>query len=171
MQSPFIRRALALALLSVAAVADEAAPAAPASCVAADAVATARWLFAHREQLYGPDGPLAAVMSEPLAAALRAEQACVRRTDEVCALDADLWTNAQEGVIVEPIGFEEIARADTRASVRVSYGFSLWEDGRDAKPAATLVQLVRADAAACWLLDDLVGAQAVSLREMLVTVR
>lgn len=168
MQMQSIRRALSLALLSVAAGAEEAAPVA---CVGADPVATARWLFTHRDALYGPEGPLAAVMSEALAAALRAEQDCVRRTDEVCALDADLWTNAQEGTIVEPIGYTELAHSDTHATVRVGYGFSLWEDGRDAQPVTTLVQLVRADATACWVLDDLVGAQGESLREMLVTVR
>ena len=49
----------------------------------------------------------------------------------------------------------------------MKYKFALYEDGRDAKDLMTAIRLVKTSANACWVVDDIIGPEGLSLKKQL----
>lgn len=137
------------------------------NCVADTPAATAHWVHDHDRDLDPPKRNVRRALSNELYALLKKEHDCVVRTQEVCALDADLWTETQDGQIVGPIAFQESEHGDESATVRMNYRFSLDENGRDAKNWSSTVRLTRKTATSCWTVDDIIGPDGTSLKSLL----
>lgn len=83
---------------------------------------------------------------------------------ELCAIDADPWTGAQDGDILEPIVLSQESQSKTKAVVRMCYQLSL--GSTDVRTRCTTVLLVRGPDK-CWVLDDLIPATGASLKSVL----
>lgn len=142
-------------------------PAFTAPCVATTPASTAEWLYRHDAELLPPKEVVKAALSKDLLGLLKKESECVKRTQEVCAIDANLWTNTQDGNVWGPVRFEESSRLPTSATVLMKYKFALYEDGRDAKAWITTVSLARSNSKACWTVDDIIGPEGRSLKAAL----
>jgi hypothetical protein len=79
---------------------------------------------------------------------------------ELCAIEADPWTDAQDGSIGKPIAFATISNSGIEASVSMTYPFVLGP--KHSQKHATLI-LQRESAAGCWLMSDLKGPRGESL--------
>ena len=78
-----------------------------ASCVVDTPVATAKWVHDHDADLLPPKKKVKVALTNELFGLLKKEHECVKRTNEVCAIDADLWTNTQDGGIFGGVTFNE----------------------------------------------------------------
>ena len=136
-------------------------------CVADTPAMTAQWVHAHDQDLDPPKKSVRGALSDELFALLKKEHECVVREQGVCALDADLWTETQDGQIVGPIAFQESERGDTSAVVQMNYKFSLEDDGRDAKNWSSTIRLTRRTDKSCWTVDDIIGPDGTSLKTLL----
>ena len=90
--------------------------------------------------------------------ALDREYKCAQ--GQICALEADPWTDAQDGRIGKPVEFATAGNSGVEARVSMTYPFILGKTHR--QQHVTLV-LERESPAACWLLSDLVGPRGESL--------
>ena len=140
-----------------------------ATCVAPTPSATARWLHDHDTKIDPPEKIIRAALSNELYRLLQKEHACIEKTQEVCAIDADLWTNAQDGGIYGTASFADAATTPVKATVEMKYKFALYENGHDAIDKMTTIYLVRKSASACWTVDDIVGPEGWSLKKALLT--
>ncbi len=138
-----------------------------ANCVADTPAMTSQWVHAHDRDLDPPKKNVRRALSDELFSLLKKEHECVVREQGVCALDADLWTETQDGQIVGPIVFEESARDDASAVVKMKYKFSLEDNGQDAKNWSSTIRLTRKTHTSCWTVDDIVGPDGTSLKALL----
>ena len=136
-------------------------------CIARAPTSTAEWLYRHNADLLPPKESVRAALSKELFELLKKERECVERTQEVCAIDADLWTNTQDGGIWGAVHFEQTDFSPTSATVVMKYKFAIYEDGRDARDWVTTVFLTRVDPKACWVVGDIVGPDGLSLKKAL----
>lgn len=81
----------------------------------------------------------------------------------ICAIDANPWTDAQNGEILEPT-FREVSHADTSSHIRMCYRLSL--ASTQLKQRCATIVVVR-DATGHWLIDDLVSPSGISLQHTL----
>lgn len=96
--------------------------------------------------------------------ALVFEHNCKR--GEVCAIDYDLWTAAQDGEIAGPIDFRLVSSTERRAVVGMHYTFAL--DNSRRQQQTVLLHLEKRSTDACWMIADLLdpkGQSAVGLIE------
>ena len=138
------------------------------NCVADTPAMTSQWVHAHDRDLNPPKKSVRRALSDELFALLKKEHECVVREQGVCALDADLWTETQDGRIVGPIAFQESERGDASAVVKMKYKFSLEDNGSDAKNWTTTVRLTRKTQKSCWTVDDIIGPDGTSLKTSLL---
>ena len=135
------------------------------ACTATDPVAVARDLYTGHHFFYTFESGDLALLSPKLAGLLKQDWHCQEPGDQ-CAIGADPWINAQDGDALEPIEYVLLTSDATTATVEMKYRLGWAEIANEATPQTTRLQLVRSDAAGCWLLDDLrVGT--VSLQAIL----
>lgn len=141
---------LAFALFSLLPIAGQ------ADCVAKDPAATAQWVFEHASQFYVFKEGSPKYLSAELYKLLKRDWKC-QEPGELCAIEADPWTNAQDGSLLKPVTYRVASQSAQTASVEMSATFG-WEDQpQENKPTTVTLKLVRADAKkGCWLLDDIV---------------
>ena len=90
--------------------------------------------------------------------ALAFEYKC--KVGEICAVDFDLWTGAQDGDIQKPISFHLASTNDNRAVVTMRYTFALDRSRRKAQSAKILVE--RETQNECWVVADVVSPDGIS---------
>lgn len=139
-----------------------AGPLAAATCLGRDPVQTAAAFFkAYRDFSSRDPARLRGVVTGRFMDALTREFNCAQ--GEICAVDSDPWTGAQDGDIVPPVQFA-LASADERTSaVSARYIFALDRTRRQEQTA--VLRLERDTPNACWLVADvLTPAGASTLR-------
>lgn len=143
-------RLVAFALFSLLPVASQAG-----GCVAKDPAGTVQWVFEHASQFYVHNEGSPRYLSPELYKLLKRDWKC-QEPGELCAIEADPWTNAQDGSLLKPVTYRITAETAQSASVELSAVFG-WEDQpQENKPTTVTLNLVRADAKkGCWLLDDI----------------
>lgn len=105
-----------------------------------------------------------AAVSPHLLELLKREEKC--SDGYICAIEADPWTDAQDGDVSEPITFEIDSHAEGKDVVRMCYRFVL--DARRPKSECSRV-VVSKTADGRWLVDDLIAPDGKSLRHLLET--
>ena len=130
-----------------------------AACAIDDPAAVAKSFYAkHADFSYEDPAKIKKVVTTRFFDALQREYKCAQ--GQICALEANPWTDAQDGKIGKPVEFAAASNTGVEANVTMSYPFLL-----NKKPSQRSVTLLlqRASATDCWLLDDLVGARGESL--------
>lgn len=79
---------------------------------------------------------------------------------QICALEADPWTDAQDGKIGKPVEFATVNNSGAEATVSMTYPFVL---GKAHRQQRVTLLLQRDSPGDCWLLGDLVGPRGASL--------
>ena len=144
-----------------------------AACVASGPLETARWIHSNARgfafQAAGEDlSKRARFLSPALYGLLQADWNCQNVEEGICNLDADPWINAQDGEELAPITFALAAQNASSASVAMSFLFG-WQGSNEPKPVAAQAKLamVLDQKTGCWLLDDLIGRDKLSLKKQL----
>ena len=92
-------------------------------------------------------------------AALAQEFKCAQ--GQICAIEADVWTDAQDGDIGKPVDFATASNTGLKATVSMTYTFIL-DKKHQRKQHATVI-LQRRSPTDCWLVSDLEGPHSGSL--------
>jgi len=131
-----------------------------AACVNEDPALVAKSFYENHSGFHSDDpANIKSIISPRLYSALSREHKCSR--NELCAVEADPWTDAQDGEITKPIRFKTTQKKGTTAAVRMSYAFSLSDNRRWRQ--SVLVRLERNSVQGCWLISDLVSPKGQSL--------
>lgn len=151
-------------LMSVAAVACMTALAAIhgayAACASDDPAVAAKSFYTRHARFSSEDpARIKSIISPRLFEALNREYKCAQ--GQICAIEADPWTDAQDGEIGKPVGFATASNSGVEATVSMTYPFVLDK----AHPQQQRVTLLfrRESATDCWLLGDLIGPLGDSL--------
>lgn len=141
-----------------------------AACVAIGPVETAQWIYKNERSFLFEAQDRAkikwnAFLSPRFEALLRKEWKCAVANEGLCNLDADPWTNAQDGYELPPISFALKDMKAAEATVQMKFNFG-WPDVKLPKPvpATVTLQLIKSSSTGCWLLDELTGMGGQSLR-------
>ncbi len=133
----------------------------------------ARWIYANQSGFSVYQFPqdlklMKRFLSPRLLGLLEVEWRCQVVSEGPCAVDTNSWTNTEDGAPPNPIRFTLAATTALRSTVRVQFGVRSGGGGtsRPLRARATL-SLVRDAKSGCWLLDDLVGMQGLSLVKQL----
>ncbi len=130
-----------------------------ASCEADDPVAVAKSFYSKHAQFSSEDpAKIKAIITSRLFAALDQEYKCAQ--GQICALEADPWTDAQDGDIGKPVEFATVSNSGLEANVSMTYPFIL---GKKQRQKHTTLLLQRKSATDCWLIGDLIGPRGESL--------
>ncbi|MGH8821718.1 MAG: hypothetical protein ACREWJ_10555, partial [Rhodoferax sp.] len=113
----------------------------------------------HEDFAFANPATLRGLMTERLDAALAYEYRC--DAGDVCAIDFDPWTGAQDGDIRQPIRFALASGDDDHAVVTMRYDFAL-DRTRRLWQSAT-VQLERGASGRCWRVADVMSPDGVSV--------
>jgi len=133
-----------------------------AACAVDDPAAVAKSFYSRHAQFFSEDpARIKTIITPRFFAALDREYKCAQ--GEICALEADPWTDAQDGSIGKPIEFATASNSGVEASVSMTYPFVLDKAHREQKHVT--LQLQRKSPTDCWLLGDLVGPLGDSLVE------
>jgi hypothetical protein len=131
-----------------------------AACAIDDPAAAAKSFYSGHAEFSSQDPtPFKALLTPRLFAALDMEYKCAQ--GDVCAIEADPWTDAQDGSIGKPVAFATTSNADGKAAVSMTYTFVL--DKAHRKPQHATLLLQGKSATECWLLDDVKGPHGDSL--------
>jgi hypothetical protein len=131
-----------------------------AACAIDDPVAVAQSFYSKHAQFSSEDpAKLKTIITPRLFAALDQEYKCAQ--GQICALEADPWTDAQDGDIGKPVEFATASNSGVEAAVSMTYPFILDKSHRKQQRVTLLLE--RKSAADCWLLNDLVGPRGESL--------
>lgn len=136
-------------------------PAAYAVCATDDPVAVAKaFYFKHADFCLQNPVKIRSLITPRLFAALDREYKCASQ-GQVCALETNVWTDAQDGEIGKPVEFVRASISGVGASVTMTYPFIL-DKTRSRKQHLTML-LQRKSPTDCWLISDLVGPRGESL--------
>lgn len=136
------------------------------ACAAQDPIDTARVLHAKHHDFSRNDQGLKEILSPSLWQMLVRNWKCEDGGD-VCAIDADPWTDAQDGEMLSTPTFKLEAGTATTAKVEASYRFGWKESPDKATDEKSFVLLVKDAKSGCWRVDDLLGAHGNSLAKAL----
>lgn len=154
-----IKLAPALAIACLTALSE--IPTAYAACATDDPVAVAKTFYSdHADFSLKDPSTIRSLITPRLFAALDREYKCVSQ-GQVCALETDVWTDAQDGEIGKPVEFIIASHSGVAASVTMTYPFILEKTRRRKQHVTILLQ--RKSPADCWLISDLVGPRGESL--------
>jgi hypothetical protein len=140
------------------------------ACPASDAIGTARWIQATHYAFYVSGNGSREFLSAPLFQLLKDDWKC-QNANEICAIGANPWTEAQDGEILGQPSFRTVSSGRTTAKVEMTYLFGWREMADKAVSQRSYLYLAKDPATYCWVLDDLVGPQGQSLRQALTTFR
>jgi hypothetical protein len=132
---------------------------ASASCAIDDPAAVAKSFYSKHANFSSDDpAKIKKIVTPRLFDALNREYKCAQ--GQICALEADPWTDAQDGNIGKPVEFSTASNSGIEAKVSMTYPFILGKT--HGQKHVTLV-LQRESPTECWLLSDLVGPRGESL--------
>jgi len=155
MKFPTVKNLACLIMLS----AIHSVSAASASCASDDPAAVAKAFYSKHADFSSQDpARIRKIITPRLFDALNQEYKCAQ--GQICALEADPWTDAQDGRVGKPVEFATASNSGVEATVSMSYPFMLGKRP-DQKRVTLLFQ--RASPTDCWLLGDLVGPRGDSL--------
>jgi hypothetical protein len=131
-----------------------------AVCAMDDPAAVGKSFYSKHAQ-FSSENPakIKTIITSRLFAALDQEYKCAQ--GQICALEADPWTDAQDGNIGKPVEFATASNSGLEATVSMTYPFVL-DKTHHQQQRVTLV-LQRKSPTECWLLSDLVGPRGESL--------
>ena len=131
-----------------------------AACATDDPAAVAKSFYSKHPQ-FSSENPakIRTIITSRLFDALDREYKCAQ--GQICALEADPWTDAQDGEIGKPVEFATASNSGVEATVSMTYPFIL-DKAHHRQQRATLL-LQRKSATDCWLLNDLLGPRGESL--------
>jgi len=135
---------------------------AQAKCIQGDGVDFARAFYEkHQDFYYADSAAIKDFLAPRLLAILEKDHKC--SDGEICAIESNPWTSAQDGEIGKPIEFKLSSSSTNTASVRMSYKLEL---GASKKlPQSVELQLERNAASSCWVVADLITPRDGSLRD------
>ncbi|WP_227657542.1 DUF3828 domain-containing protein [Candidatus Magnetaquicoccus inordinatus] len=137
-------------------------------CLGKSQLAAAETFYKRYSEFYLQDPKqLRGLVTAGLLYGLAQEYQC-KKQGELCAIEADPWSGAQDGEIKKPISFRLLSGDNRSATVAMHYLFVM--DGKKEKQSATL-QLERNNPNACWQVADIVSATGSSLRQLLQTTQ
>lgn len=131
-----------------------------AACAVDDPAAIAKSFYSKHARFSSEDpARIRTIITSRLFDALEREYKCAQ--GQICALEADPWTDAQDGEIGKPVEFATASNSGVGATVSMTYTFILDKAHRKQQHATLLFQ--RKSPTDCWLFDDLVGPRGESL--------
>jgi len=133
-----------------------------AACATDDPAAVAKSFYTKHAR-FSSENPakIKAVITSRLFSALDREYKCAQ--GEICAIEADPWTDAQDGSIGKPVTFATASNSGVEASVTMTYPFVLDKTIHRQQQATLFLQ--RKSSGDCWLVNDLAGPRGESLLE------
>jgi hypothetical protein len=132
---------------------------AQASCAADDPAVVAKSFYSKHAQFTSEDpAKIKTIISPRLFTALDQEYKCAQ--GQICALEADPWTDAQDGDIGKPVEFATVSNSGEEANVSMTYRFIL---GKKQSQKHATILLQRKSSTECWLVGDLIGPRGESL--------
>lgn len=135
-----------------------------AACATDDPVAVAKSFYAKHPEFASEDpAKIKTIVTPRFFAALDREHKCTQ--DGICAIEADPWTDAQDGHIAKPVEFETIGNSDVETVVAMSFPFILDKSHHEQMRAKIVLQ--RKSKTECWLVGDIVGPHGDSLLQMI----
>lgn len=137
------------------------------ACPAETPLETARGLHGKHYDLGRNDKGLREVLSPALWQLLEKNWKCEDEGGGVCAIEADPWTDAQDGEMLTPPSFRVVDSTATTARIEATYRFGWKEMADKATHEKSVVVLVKDAKSGCWQVDDLVGAHGNSLARTL----
>jgi hypothetical protein len=131
-----------------------------AVCPIDDPAAVAKSFYSKHVQ-FSSENPakIRTIITSRLFAALDREYKCAQ--GQICALEADPWTDAQDGDIGKPVEFATATNSGVEATVSMTYPFILDKTHHQQQHVTLFLQ--RKSPTDCWLLSDLVGPRGESL--------
>ena len=131
-----------------------------AACESDDPVAVAK-SFHDKHAEFSSEDPakIKTIVTPRFFDALDREYKCAQ--GDLCAIEADPWTDAQDGEMGKPVEFATVSNSGTEATVSMTFPFILDKAHPQQKHATVLLQ--RKSAADCWLIGDLKGPRGESL--------
>jgi hypothetical protein len=131
-----------------------------AGCATDDPVVAAKTFYS-KHSGFSSENPnkIRSTITTRFFAALDQEYKCAQ--GQICALEADPWTDAQDGRIGKPVEFSLSSNSGIEARVLMSYPFILDKAHHEDKRVTLVLQ--RKSATDCWLIGDLVGPRGESL--------
>jgi len=131
-----------------------------AACAIDDPAAVAKSFYSNHAQ-FSSENPakIRTIITSRLFDALDREYKCAQ--GQICALEADPWTDAQDGDIGKPVEFATASNSGVEATVSMTYPFILDKTHRQQQHVTLLLQ--RKSPTDCWLFSDLVGPRGESL--------
>jgi hypothetical protein len=151
---------LTLALVLACSMALSAFHGAYAACALDDPAAVAKSFYSQHVQFSSEDpAKIRSLITSRLFAALDREYKCAQ--GQICALEADPWTDAQDGDIGKPVDFVTASNSGVEATVSMTYPFILDKTHRRQQRVTLFLQ--RKSPTDCWLLGDLTGPRGESL--------
>jgi hypothetical protein len=133
-----------------------------AACASDDPVAVAK-SFHDKHVQFASENPakIKTIVTPRFFDALDREFKCAQ--GEICAIETDPWTDAQDGEVGKPIEFASVSNSGTEAAVSMTYPFTLNKGHHEQKHATILLQ--RKSPTECWLISDVKGPLDQSLVE------
>ncbi|QBB71132.1 hypothetical protein ELE36_12645 [Pseudolysobacter antarcticus] len=133
-----------------------------AKCIQGDGVDFAKAFYEkHQDFYYADSAAIKDLLAPRLLATLEKDHKC--SDGEICAIESNPWTSAQDGEIGKPIDFKLSSSSANAASVRMSYMLEL---GKTKKlPQSAELKLERNAPSSCWTVADLITPRDGSLRD------
>jgi hypothetical protein len=130
------------------------------ACANDDPAAVAKSFYsAHADFSSENPDKIKTIITPRLFDALKQEYKCAQ--GQICSIEADVWTDAQDGDIGKPIDFATASNTGTKATVSMTYTFILDKKHRRKQHATLFLQ--RKSRTDCWLISDLQGPRSGSL--------
>ena len=131
-----------------------------AACVSDDPIVVAQSFF-DKHAAFSSENPsqIKSIITPRFFDALDREFKCAQ--GDVCAIESDPWTDAQDGKIGKPVQFATVSNSGAEAKVSVTFPFILDKTHREQKHATLVLQ--RNAPTACWLIGDLIDPRGDSL--------
>ena len=123
-------------------------------CLGKTALKAAENFFqGHKDFAFANPATMRGLLTQRFDAALAYEHRC--EAGDVCAIDFDPWTGAQDGAVRQPIRFALVSGDDHHAVVRMRYTFALTRTRRQLQSAT--VKLERGALGRCWRVADVMS--------------
>ncbi len=132
---------------------------ASASCAIDDPAAVAKSFYSKHANFSSEDpARIKKIVTSRFFDALTREYKCAQ--GQICAIEADPWTDAQDGRIGKPVEFATASNSGVEAAVSMTYPFIL---GKTHGQKHVTLLLQRMSPSECWLVSDLLGPGGESL--------
>jgi hypothetical protein len=120
-----------------------------------------RFYSAHADFYYANPDEIKDVISNRFFIAMEKEYKC--KQGELCAIEANPWTDAQDGDMGKPVVFTTVSISEKKVLIQMDYTFMLSDIERRVQKVTLVFE--RLDTNACWLLSDFITPSGGSLLE------